>query len=63
VFERDQLRDEFTEILDQQRQIAERLNRILAGLEDAALRGRFVEMREHTERRLDLTERLVEIVS
>ena len=63
MFEREQLRDEFSEILDQQRQIAERLDRILADLADATLREQLVEMREHTQRHLDLTERLVEIVS
>ena len=57
------MRDEFSEILDQQRQIAERLNRILADLADAPLREQLVEMLEHNQRHLDLTERLVEIAS
>ncbi|MFW6155317.1 MAG: hypothetical protein ACOC95_08880 [Planctomycetota bacterium] len=63
MFEREQLRGEFTDILDRQRQVAERLDKLLAATPDADLRGRLQEVRDHTLRHLELTERLVEMVS
>ncbi len=63
MFEREQLRDEFTDILNGQRQVAERLDRLMAATGDADLRERLQEVRDHTLRHLELTERLVEMVS
>lgn len=63
MFEREQLRDEFTDILNGQRQVAERLDRLMAATADVDLRERLQEVRDHTLRHLELTERLVEMVS
>jgi hypothetical protein len=63
VFEREQLRDEFTDILNRQRQVAERLDKLLEATGDVDIRGPLQEVRDHTLRHLELTERLVEMVS
>ncbi|NLF29651.1 MAG: hypothetical protein GX591_02045 [Planctomycetes bacterium] len=63
MFEREQLRDEFADILNRQRQVAERLEKLLDATPDAELRTRLQEVRDHTLRHLELTERLVEMVS
>jgi hypothetical protein len=63
MFEAEQLRDEFDQILQAKRQTAEWLERLFAQQTDDNLRLRLAELRSHTQRHVELTERLLELVS
>ena len=63
MFERDTLRDEFDDILRHKRQLAERLTGILSHVQDPAVRQKIAELQGRAEHHVELTERLVEIVS
>ncbi len=62
MFERDQLLIEFDEIVRQRTQSAEHIGRILERVSDDRHREQLQEMRDHTSRHVELTERLMEIV-
>ena len=63
MFETDQLREEFDQILLAKRQAAERLEQLAAEQADGELRDRLVELQSHAQRHIELTERLLELVS
>ncbi len=63
MFEQDWMREEFAEVVELKRAAADRLAKILARVEDPALRTQLNELHSQAVRHVELAERLVEIVS
>jgi hypothetical protein len=63
MFEAEQLREEIDQILQAKRQAAEQLERLAADEPDGELRERLTELSSHAQRHVELTERLLELVS
>ena len=62
MFDRDNLRDEFDDILCQKRRVAEQLNGLLAAACDPVVRERIAHLQDQAQHHVELAERLVEIV-
>ncbi len=62
MFEVEQLREQFDLILQAKRQVAQRLDELAAEAKGDQ-RQRIAELSSHTQRHVELTERLLELVS
>jgi hypothetical protein len=63
MLERDLLRDELDQILRDKLDLAGKLSRVLAQVQDPAVRAQISEILAHSQRHVELTERLMELVS
>jgi hypothetical protein len=63
MFETEALREEFDQILQAKRLAAEQLDRLAAAQTDGERRDRLAELCSHAQRHVELTERLLELVS
>ena len=63
MFENELLREEFDRILQAKRHAAQRLDQLATEADDPELRGRIAELCCHAQRHVELTERLLELVS
>ena len=63
MFDTELLREEFDQILQAKRHAARQLDEMAAQTHDPDLRDRISELSSHAQRHVELTERLVELVS
>jgi hypothetical protein len=63
MFEKDALREQFVEILRTQRETVDRLEHLLTQAGDSDASRQIAELQLRARRQVDLSERLVEIVS